>query len=245
MKRLEKSTLPRMRPSGGMMMSLTSDVTILPKAAPMMTPMARSTTLPRMANSRNSRSMTNPRALLPAPSSRQGRRTRKRRESSVVHPSGLQQVADRQPCADGSQDQPKRDNHRRRHTRACPTRDAPGRGAMLRHDLGRDQLNGKDDAERDDNEIVEQAEHRDKIGNEVEGRKRVARNSGSKGFCVPRDARVTCRQVKGARISLDTARPLPHPTDRDPSSKAASRSIATHGRDSAATARSVLRPSGD
>src|SRR5215475_14168333 len=38
----------------GMMMSPTSEVTIAPKAAPMMTPTARSTTLPFMANSRNS-----------------------------------------------------------------------------------------------------------------------------------------------------------------------------------------------
>jgi len=39
---------------GGMMISLTSELTILPKAAPMITPMARSSTLPRMANSLNS-----------------------------------------------------------------------------------------------------------------------------------------------------------------------------------------------
>src|SRR5215204_1462374 len=38
----------------GMMMSPTSEVTIAPKAAPMMTPTARSTTLPFIANSRNS-----------------------------------------------------------------------------------------------------------------------------------------------------------------------------------------------
>src|SRR5947209_5455881 len=44
----------------GMMISPTSEVTIAPKAAPMMTPTARSTTLPFMANSRNSFSMLNP-----------------------------------------------------------------------------------------------------------------------------------------------------------------------------------------
>src|SRR6185437_13758672 len=64
MKRSLKSTRARMSPKGGMTMSLTSDVTILPKAAPMMTPMARSTTLPRMANSRNSFHMASlPKAL--------------------------------------------------------------------------------------------------------------------------------------------------------------------------------------
>src|SRR5437868_8069502 len=37
-----------------MMTSVTSESTILPKAAPMMTPIARSTTLPRIANFLNS-----------------------------------------------------------------------------------------------------------------------------------------------------------------------------------------------
>src|SRR2546422_9340233 len=44
----------------GMMMSPTSEVTIAPKAAPMMTPTARSTTLPFIANSRNSFSTLEP-----------------------------------------------------------------------------------------------------------------------------------------------------------------------------------------
>src|SRR6201747_2726958 len=44
----------------GMMMSPTSEVTMPPKAAPMMTPTARSTTLPFIANSRNSLSICSP-----------------------------------------------------------------------------------------------------------------------------------------------------------------------------------------
>ena len=42
---------------GGIKMSLTSEVTIFPKAAPRMIPMAMSSTFPRMANSLNSFSM--------------------------------------------------------------------------------------------------------------------------------------------------------------------------------------------
>src|SRR3954469_12874124 len=41
-------------PIGGMTISFTSDVTILPNAAPIIRPTARSTTFPRAANSRNS-----------------------------------------------------------------------------------------------------------------------------------------------------------------------------------------------
>src|SRR3978361_180025 len=44
----------------GMMMSPTSEVTMPPNAAPMMTPTARSTTLPFIANSRNSLSICSP-----------------------------------------------------------------------------------------------------------------------------------------------------------------------------------------
>src|ERR1700710_2532995 len=49
-----------MAPTIGMMMSPTSEVTMPPKAAPMMTPTARSTTLPFIANSRNSFSICSP-----------------------------------------------------------------------------------------------------------------------------------------------------------------------------------------
>src|ERR1700676_1045230 len=49
-----------MAPIIGMMMSPTSEVTIAPKATPMMTPTARSTTLPFMAKSRNSFSIRKP-----------------------------------------------------------------------------------------------------------------------------------------------------------------------------------------
>jgi hypothetical protein len=46
--------LPISLPITGMMMSLTSESTIFPKAPPMMTPTAKSSTLPLMAKSRNS-----------------------------------------------------------------------------------------------------------------------------------------------------------------------------------------------
>src|SRR5215211_255826 len=52
-----------MRPMIGIMMSLTIESMILPKAAPMMTPMARSTTLPRIANFLNSWSISTLRRL--------------------------------------------------------------------------------------------------------------------------------------------------------------------------------------
>src|SRR5215471_8280979 len=53
-KKLEKSAPPSARPMGGISTSLTSELTILVKAAPMITPTAKSTTLPRTANFLNS-----------------------------------------------------------------------------------------------------------------------------------------------------------------------------------------------
>src|SRR5882724_7427209 len=57
MKKSLKSTPPRSRPIGGITTSFTSEVTMPPNAAPMITPIARSTTLPRMMNVLNSLSM--------------------------------------------------------------------------------------------------------------------------------------------------------------------------------------------
>src|SRR5213076_955437 len=54
MNQLLKSSPPKMRLTTGMIRSLTSESTIFPNAAPMITPTARSTTLPLTANSRNS-----------------------------------------------------------------------------------------------------------------------------------------------------------------------------------------------
>ena len=67
--RLEKSTRPSTRPSGGISTPSTSVVTILPNAAPMITPTARSMTLPRAMKSRNSlwvRSLPRARSCAPA-----------------------------------------------------------------------------------------------------------------------------------------------------------------------------------
>src|SRR5215471_6981947 len=54
MKRFVKSTPRRRSPIGGMITSCTNDDTIFPNAPPMITPTARSMTLPRIANSLNS-----------------------------------------------------------------------------------------------------------------------------------------------------------------------------------------------
>src|SRR6266540_4126833 len=51
---LEKSSPPVRRLIGGMITSLTSELTMEPNAAPMITPTARSTALPLTANSLNS-----------------------------------------------------------------------------------------------------------------------------------------------------------------------------------------------
>src|SRR4051812_16593524 len=54
-------------PIGGMTMSLTSEVMTFPNAAPMMTPTARSITLPRAANALNSLNIAPPGVMLTPP----------------------------------------------------------------------------------------------------------------------------------------------------------------------------------
>src|SRR4051794_8627360 len=54
----EKSSPPVSKPIGGIRMSFTSEVMILPKDAPMITPTARSMALPLTANSLNSFNMS-------------------------------------------------------------------------------------------------------------------------------------------------------------------------------------------
>src|SRR5438132_12545131 len=58
MNKFEKSTLPKANPIGGMRTSSTNEAMILPKAAPITTATAKSSTLPRITNSLNSFSMS-------------------------------------------------------------------------------------------------------------------------------------------------------------------------------------------
>src|ERR1043166_4775904 len=77
---MEKSTLPSRNPMGGMMMSATNDVMIAPNAAPMMTAVARSTTLPRMTKSRKSLPIV---VILPRPEPSERARRQERVEQPV------------------------------------------------------------------------------------------------------------------------------------------------------------------
>src|SRR5207244_4357996 len=58
--RSSKLTRPSTSPIGGIRMSFTNDVTMAPKAAPITTATARSTTLPRIRNARKSLSIAPP-----------------------------------------------------------------------------------------------------------------------------------------------------------------------------------------
>src|SRR5580698_8000530 len=73
----------------GMMMSLTKELTIAPQAAPMMTPTARSTTLPRMANFLNSSSIDPSRESTRFHRRQYSARMRLRRASSSVDQAGM------------------------------------------------------------------------------------------------------------------------------------------------------------
>src|SRR5690606_33826514 len=93
-----KSTPPIISPIGGMITLSTKAVTMLPNAAPMTTPTARSTTLPRIANSLNSEAMLilwtpdrwdwpgESKDRLPVPGSRQWRQDNAVQRQQIVQP---------------------------------------------------------------------------------------------------------------------------------------------------------------
>ncbi len=95
------------------------------------------------------------------------------------------------------------------------------RGAMLGHEIGRDQADRHHDPDRHEDQVVEIACDRDEVGNEVEGRKRIRGDRGGQGLRVPRHAWITARQIKGVNITPHVARPTPQPVRRRCASEAA------------------------
>ena len=80
-------------------------------------------------------------------------------------------------------------------------------GAMLGEDGGRDEAHGEQYAERHEDEIVEVAEHRNEIRNEIDRRQRVGGDGERHRLGVPRHARIARRQVERMHVALDVARP--------------------------------------
>src|SRR5262249_38485197 len=79
---------------------------------------------------------------------------------------------------------------------------------MLRHDLGRNQPDDEHNAQWHNDHIVQIAENRHEVGNQVNRRERIASNADSKRLGVPRYTRIPRRQIDRVHISFDRTCPL-------------------------------------
>ena len=66
---------------------------------------------------------------------------------------------------------------------------------MLGH--RRNQLDRKENAERDDDQVIEVAKDKHKVRNDINGGEGIGGHTGSDGFCMPGHARIAGGKVKG------------------------------------------------
>lgn len=79
--------------------------------------------------------------------------------------------------------------------------------AMFSHDRRRNQPDDKQDSQRDQDYVVQIAQHRDEIWNEIDWRKGIASDDDRYRFRIPRYAGIAAREVKCMHVALDSARP--------------------------------------
>ena len=90
---------------------------------------------------------------------------------------------------------------------AAARRLALGRLAELGHQRVRHQSHDEEDVERDDHEIVEEAQHGDDVEDEVDGAEGVGRHASGQRLGVPRRARIPRGDPQRLRVPLEAPRP--------------------------------------
>src|SRR5262249_31745854 len=75
------------------------------------------------------------------------------------------------------------------------------------HDLGGNGRHHEQNAQREDDQVVEISQDWNEIRNEVDRRKRIGRDRDRKDFCVPRHAAIVRGEVNRMTIPLDPAGP--------------------------------------
>src|ERR1700730_2592657 len=78
---------------------------------------------------------------------------------------------------------------------------------MLNHDLVGNERHHQPDAERHDDQIVEIADDRNEIWNEVDRRKRISGNGDREKFDIPWHTRVAGGEIDRVGVSAEPARP--------------------------------------
>jgi hypothetical protein len=80
-------------------------------------------------------------------------------------------------------------------------------GAQVRKDIGRDELQHDDDADRNEDQVVEIAEDRDEVGYQVDRRQCIGRDRARRQLRIPGHTAVTRRQPQDDDVSLDAPCP--------------------------------------
>src|SRR5262245_1306961 len=78
---------------------------------------------------------------------------------------------------------------------------------MLRHDLWWNKPNDEQDAEGNQDDVIEVAQERNEVRDEIDGRQRVSGNGDGQGFRIPGDARIATRKIEGMNIAPERPRP--------------------------------------
>jgi hypothetical protein len=92
--------------------------------------------------------------------------------------------------------------------RPCNRRGVLCACATLREHAWRDQLYGDRDSEWDQYKIVQVAQHRHKIRNQVDRTKRVGDDAGDEQLRMPRRLRVASGEIKNMRLRLEMTYPF-------------------------------------
>jgi len=80
--------------------------------------------------------------------------------------------------------------------------------AVLSHNFRRDHPNDKQYAQWHKNHIIQVAENRNEIWNQVDRRQGISGDNHGHRLCVPGDARITAREVQRMHIAFDHSRPI-------------------------------------
>jgi len=80
---------------------------------------------------------------------------------------------------------------------------------VLGEDLGGDHLHGEENPERQQDELIEVAEHGDKVRDQVDRTEGIGDEECRERLGVPRHARVAARQVKRRHVAAELQRPPP------------------------------------
>jgi uncharacterized protein YlaI len=120
------------------------------------------------------------------------------------------QIAPDQPAAENCGCDPDGDNDRCSSPADRPVVGCRSQFAVLRHDICRDQANDEPNPGRYQDHIIQIAEHRHEIGDQIDRGKRIGRNKYRQRLCVPWDSRIATTEIDRVNVPLNETSPILH-----------------------------------